>query len=208
MTGLPTGEVMAFGPLAIAFDDRVLRPRPWTAAQSQWAAELLRTLPDGPVLELCTGAGHIGLLAVALEPRPLVCVDVDPVACDFARRNAATAGLHELVEVRQRRIDDAARADEQFALVIADPPWVRAGDTDRFPEDPLLAIDGGGDGLDVARLCAAAASRHLVPGGAAVFQLGTTEQAEALGAELPTYGGLVLTEVRRFERGVLARLDR
>ena len=34
-------EDMDFGRLRIAFDDRVLRPRPWTAAQSEWAAEIL-----------------------------------------------------------------------------------------------------------------------------------------------------------------------
>ena len=64
-----------FGGLRIEYDARVLAPRAWTAAQSRWAAELIRTAPPGPVLELCAGAGHIGLLAVTLAPRPLVCVD-------------------------------------------------------------------------------------------------------------------------------------
>ncbi|MBI2244007.1 MAG: methyltransferase, partial [Nocardioides sp.] len=58
-------ETMGFGPLRITFDGRVLRPRPWTAAQSEWAAEILADAPAGPVLELCAGAGQIGLLAVA-----------------------------------------------------------------------------------------------------------------------------------------------
>ena len=75
-------EHLAFGPLTIAFDERVLRPREWTAAQSAWAADLMTSAPDGPVLELCSGAGHIGLLAVLLSSRPLVCVDASSVACD------------------------------------------------------------------------------------------------------------------------------
>ena len=64
-------ERMAFGGLTIAYDDRVLRPREWTTAQSDWAAELMVTAPGGPVLELCSGAGHIGLLAVAASGRRL-----------------------------------------------------------------------------------------------------------------------------------------
>lgn len=207
MTGLPTGE-MVFGPLTISFDERVLRPRPWTADQSRWAAEVLPTAPAGPVLELCAGAGHIGLLTVALAPRPLVCVDLNPVACDFVRRNAEAAGLADLVDVREGPVDGVLRADEHFAVVVADPPWVPRGQTGRCPEDPLLAIDGGDDGLEVARSCVATASRHLLPGGTAILQLGTVTQAEAVEADLPRYGDLRLTEVRHGERGVLARLDR
>ncbi|MEN3273049.1 MAG: hypothetical protein V7636_1810, partial [Actinomycetota bacterium] len=54
--------ITSFGGLEIAFDDGVLTPRPWTIEQSQWAIELLHALPDGPVLELCCGAGQIGLV--------------------------------------------------------------------------------------------------------------------------------------------------
>jgi methylase of polypeptide subunit release factors len=202
-----TEETMVFGELEIAFDERVLRPRPWTADQSAWAVELLRTAPDGPLLELCSGAGQIGLLAVARARRPLVCVDVNPVACAFNRRNAEAAGLSDLVEVREGLLEESVRADERFALVIADPPWVRRTDTGTYPEDPLVAIDGGDDGLDVAWACLRVAARHLTPGGSAVLQLGTLEQAEQVRAGLTSLPGLAYAEVRRGERGVLLRVD-
>ncbi|MFC6286731.1 methyltransferase [Nocardioides sp. GCM10027113] len=204
---------MDFGPLQIRYDDRVLLPRPWTAAQSRWGAELLRTAPDGPVLELCSGAGHIGLLMLALavrEPGPvrsLVCVDAEPAAVELTRLNAAAAGLGELVEVRHARLEEALADDERFAVVVADPPWVPTDETGRYPEDPLTAIDGGDDGLDVARACVALAARHLRPGGSTVVQLGTERQAELLAAD-PVRGDLVPGEVRVEERGVLLRLDR
>jgi release factor glutamine methyltransferase len=200
---------MVFGTLAIAYDDRVLRPREWTAAQSEWAADLMVTAPGGPVLELCSGAGHIGLLAVAISGRRLVCVDSSPVACDFARANAVAAGLADRVEVREARLETALAPDEQFPVIIADPPWVPRAETSRFPEDPLSAIDGGPDGLDVARACLAVVAGHLAPGGSAVLQLGTTRQAEILRREAGFIDGrLVMAEVRQQERGVLARIDR
>lgn len=202
-------EHLAFGPLTIAFDDRVLRPREWTTAQSAWAADLMATAPPGPVLELCSGAGHIGMLAVLVSSRHLVCVDASEVACDYARANAVAAGIAERVEVREGRLEDAVSDDERFAVVIADPPWVPAADTDRFPEDPLTAIDGGSDGLDVARACLTVIDRHLAPGGSAVLQLGTEEQVDLLRREpCVTDGRLVVVEVHQEERGVLARLDR
>lgn len=202
-----TAATIEFGTLRIRYDDRVLRPRPWTAAQSDWGAELLRTGPGGPVLELCCGAGQIGLLAIAQEPRPLVCVDLNPVACDFTRHNAAAAGIADLVEVREGAIDEVLHPQERFALVLADPPWVRRAETGAFPEDPLLAINGGDDGLDVAWHCVAAASAHLVDGGSALLQLGTVTQARQVGDGLASYD-LRLAEVREHDGGVVARLTR
>ena len=202
-------QTMAFGPLAIDFDDRVLRPREWTAAQSRWAAELMAHAPAGPVLELCSGAGHIGLLAVADDERRLVMVDANPAACAFARTNAVRAGLADRVEVREGRLESALDDEELFAVVVADPPWVPRSRTTDFPEDPLSAIDGGDDGLEVARACVAVIAAHLAPGGAAVLQLGTTAQADALLAEPAfTDGTLVTVEVRQELRGVLVRIDR
>lgn len=206
MTSTPTTRSsMAFGPLTIGYDDRVLEPRPWTADQSHWAAEILAGAAEGPVLELCAGAGQIGLLTIALAPRHLVCVDLNPAAVELTLANAEAAGLGHLVEVREGRIDEVLHEGESFPVIVADPPWVPRAETGRYPGDPLLAIDGGDDGLDVARACVAAIAAHLAPGGSAVLQLGTREQAEALAPDLD---GLRLTDVRQGERGVLVRLDR
>jgi release factor glutamine methyltransferase len=199
-------EEMDFGRLRIAYDGRVLEPRPWTAAQSEWAAEILPAAPAGTVLELCSGAGQIGLLAVADCDRRLVCVDLNPVACDYARRNTDAAGMADRVEVREGAIDQMVRADERFALVIADPPWVRRAETGRYPEDPLLAIDGGDDGMDIAWACLDTARRHLTPAGTLLLQLGTVEQVDAVRERLRG-DELGVTEVRWHERGVLVRID-
>ncbi len=201
-------ETMDFGGLQIAFDDRILQPRGWTTAQSRWAGALLAHLPEGAVLELCSGAGQIGLLAVADSDRPLVCIDVSPVAAAYTLRNAETAGLTTQVTMRTGLIRDVLEDDERFALIVADPPWVPRAETDRFPEDPLLAIDGGDDGMGVVRECLIAIDRHLIPGGVAVLQLGTAEQVAAVATLLAT-NDLVAGEVREYgEHGVLLRLDR
>jgi len=202
----PVAHTRPFGSLQISYDERLLQPRDWTTAQSYWAADLMGTAPEGPVLELCAGAGHIGLLAVATTPRDLVAVDVNPVACEYVARNAAAAGLVDRVEVRAGVIEDAIEPDERFAVVIADPPWVPHVETPRFPEDPLLAIDGGDDGLAIARSCVRAIGHHLAPGGSAVLQLGNNQQVASL-TGLFTESGLCVRETRDYERGTLVRLD-
>jgi release factor glutamine methyltransferase len=198
-----------FGSLRIRFDARVLRPRTWTTAQSDWAAELLPRLPAGPVLELCSGAGQIGLLAVLHSTRRLVCVDADGTACHFTRANAQGARMADRVEVRHARLEEALGPEEDFPLIIADPPWVPHLDTGHFPEDPLPAIDGGNDGLDVARSCLRMIQDHLAPGGSAILQLGNVGQVAALGREqTQSWEDLQFVEIREHARGVLVRIDR
>jgi release factor glutamine methyltransferase len=188
-------QTMPFGPLTVRFDARVLRPRPWTLAQSTWAAELLHRGPPGPVLELCAGVGHIGLALAARSDRDLVLVDADRPACDHARWNAEAAGLADRVEVRHGPMQEVLAPTERFALVLADPPWVPTAEVPRFPADPRRAIDGGPDGLDLARLCVAVIARHLAEGGASVLQLRDEAQAELMRAHLQAHGELGLRVV-------------
>lgn len=164
----------------IEYDDRVLQPRAWTAQQSVWAADLLPDLPSGPVLELCAGAGQIGLLAVVDSPRALVAVDVSPAACELARRNARRAGLGDRVEVREGDMAAVLDSDEHFALVLADPPYLLPQEADRYPADPRLAIEGGADGMDLVWRCVEVAGEHLLPGGVVLLQLRSNEQADRL----------------------------
>jgi release factor glutamine methyltransferase len=177
-TDSPAIRSCGFGPLEIEYDERVLTPRAWTFAQSHWAAELSGSAGPGPILELCAGAGQIGLAAAVLADRDLVQVEADPVAADWARRNAARAGRSTRVDVRTSSLENGLDPDERFPLVLADPPYLPSGVRARWPEDPALAIDGGRDGLDVVRTCLTVVADHLDPGGPLLLQVAGARQAE------------------------------
>jgi methylase of polypeptide subunit release factors len=201
-----TEQSLDFGGLTIAYDDTVLEPRPWTAGQSEWAAALAVGSPAGTLLELCCGAGQIGLLAVHREPRDLVMVDLSADACRLARRNVEAAAPRCRVEVRQGDLATVLDPQERFVGVLADPPWVPSADTGRFPEDPLTAIDGGAAGLDLAWRCLDVAAARLEPGGWVLLQLGDLRQVEAVEKKVADAGlGLTLVETRTYgDRGVVA----
>jgi methylase of polypeptide subunit release factors len=171
-------RTVRFGPVTIAHDDDVLEPRPWTLAQSAWAIDLAAEVPAGPILELCAGVGHIGLVVARATGRGLVQVEASAHAAGLAARNAATNGIDS--DVRTGDLDAALRAGERFPLVLADPPYVPSDRTEQHPEDPRSAIDGGDDGLDVARRCLAVAGAHLAPDGAVLLQLLDLGQAATL----------------------------
>src|SRR4051812_4377003 len=192
-----------FGPLIIEYDARVLPPRSWTLEQSRWAAALCAEPAAGRLLELCAGAGQIGLAAAVLADRDLVQVEADPVAAGYARRNARRAGWGHRVEVRTERLEEALGPGELFPLILADPPYLPTADTERWPEDPRTAIDGGPDGLAVTRACLVVAAAHLSRDGRLLLQVAGPHQAgrvdELAAAEFDTEEVRVIDEVRAIQ---------
>ena len=186
---------MTFGPLVVTFDARVLRPRPWTLLQASWAAEISPDLPHGPILELCSGAGHIGQAAAVITGRTVVQVDADPHACTLAVSNAEANTSVGQVEVRCGELDATVRLDERFPLILLDPPYLPQPEVDDWPEDPAHAIDGGPDGLDLPRRCLAVAGAHLVAGGAVLLQTLGQDQVDSLTPDVDA-AGLEVVEVR------------
>lgn len=197
----------AFGPLTIDYDERVLAPRPWTFAQSVWAAELAVGLAVDLVVELYAGAGQIGLAAAVLADADLLQIEADPVAAGYASRNADVAGWAQRTELRVEPVQSALRSDEQFALIIADPPYLPTNTVSRWPEDPVAAIDGGPDGLDLIRDCIAVAATHLTVSGTLVLQVAGPAQADQVRTCLPP--DLSVVEIRTTDpERALMRIDR
>lgn len=182
MTVTEPTETIAFGPVEVTHESGVLTPRPWTLAQAQWAAALLVDAPAGRVLELGSGAGHIGLAIALWSGRQIVQVDACARACELASRNAESAGVD--AEIRCADLRSALDAGERFALVTADPPYIPTLQVDAFPDDPRHSIDGGLDGLDVARQCVMIAERHLEPAGIFLVQLWNAAQVRSLAGEM------------------------
>lgn len=211
MTALsPPRQICRFGPIEVEYDRRVLEPRGWTLLQSRWAAELAEGAAGGPILELCAGAGHIGLAAAVLSGRGLVQIELDPVAAGFARANADRADLAERVEIRNARLQTALAEGELFPLIVADPPYLPTAEVDSWPDDPRTAIDGGPAGLDLVQACLDAAREHLAPGGSMLLQVAGAGQAQAVADGLRAGDGtLTAGEVRAVDdRRAVVRVTR
>jgi len=183
-----------FGELDICFDATVLRPRSWTIAQSEWAAEVAADVEPGPLLELCSGVGHIGLVAASMTGRRLVQVDRSERACSLAAANATAAGIEP--EIRNADLRAALGRHERYPLIIADPPYIPTLEVERHPEDPVTAIDGGLDGMDLVRTCIDLTAIHLTAAGVTILQLADRNQVAMVG-ELASDAGLRVAEARQ-----------
>jgi release factor glutamine methyltransferase len=150
------------------------------------ARRAARLLPDqGRAADLCSGTGAIAAHLLAEVPSAWVIgVDLDPEAVACATRNGVRAVVGD--------VDLSVGPEHSFDVVTAVPPYVPTRELRLLPADvqryePRVALDGGADGLDVARRVVSAAGRLLAPGGWLLVEVGGN-QDEALAPDLAAAG--------------------
>ena len=169
----------------------VLIPRPETETLVEGALARLAApgappgaMAPGPtsVLDLGTGSGAIAITLACERPDLAVtATDASPAALDMARQNAATHGRPiELVHGEWY----APVAGRRFDMIVANPPYVAAGDPHLAQGDlrfePVRALtDGSPDGLASIRAIVQGAPGHLKPGGWLLLEHGY-DQAEGV----------------------------
>ena len=172
---------------SFSVDERALIPRPETELLAELAVSALGS--SGRALDLCCGTGCLAI-TMALE-RPgcdIWAADLSPAALSLARENAARLGAR--VTFRQGDLF-APLQGETFDLIVSNPPYIPSADCPALQEEvlhePVMALDGGDDGLDFYRRIAREAPMHLTRGGRIMLELGDGE-AEAVSALLADAG--------------------
>lgn len=155
----------------------VLSPRPDTETLLDVAMLAFEPAQAFSVIDLGTGSGAI-LLAV-LSERPGahgVGTDISSEALAVARENAANLGLDGRATFLRTEWATGF-GDASFDFVVSNPPYIPSGDIPGLdPEvrdhDPILALDGGPDGLQAYRDLAPEIARILKPGGIFAVEIG------------------------------------
>ena len=197
VAGSPLQHVLGwaeFCGLRIAVDAGVFVPRPRTELLVREAAKLLRPSktpssqsPHSPlVVDLCCGSGAVGAaLAKAVDGIELHAADIDPAAVCCARRNLAAACAKVYEGDLFEPLPDSLRG--RISVLIANAPYVPTHAIGLLPpearlHEPLVALDGGADGLDVLRRVTAGAREWLAPGGHLLVESSDRQVAHVLDA--------------------------
>ncbi|BCJ35371.1 methylase [Actinocatenispora thailandica] len=189
VTGVPLEQVVGFVEFAgrrLAIEPGVFVPRRRTELLARLAAEAAP--PGGTLVELCCGAGAVAAVAADDPTLSVHAADIDPAAVACARRNLPTG------QVYRGDLDAAlpAALRGRVDVLVANAPYVPSDEIGLLPAEareyePLVALDGGPDGLSVQRRIAAAAPRWLVPGGRLLIETGA-HQATGTAAAMSAVG--------------------
>jgi release factor glutamine methyltransferase len=168
--GEPLEQVIGYAVfcgLRIAVEPGVFVPRHRTEFLVRAAID--RTPPGAVVVDLCCGTGAIGAaVAEATAPAEWHAADVDPVATACARRTVEPRGGAVHTGDLFDALPSTLRGRVETLLVNA--PYVPTAEIPFLPpeardHEPAIALDGGGDGLDVHRRVIASANDWLAPAG-------------------------------------------
>lgn len=185
LAGEPLWRVLGareFWGLSFALSPGTLEPRPDSETLIEAALRHLAPRRHDKLRMLDLGTGTGCLLIATLREFPQASglgIDLSPDAVATATGNAARNGVGERAAFRQG--DWTAGIDERFDLVLSNPPYIGSAeiaDLDRNvrEHDPLLALDGGPDGLDAYRALAAALPDRLKAGGLAILEIGAGQE--------------------------------
>jgi release factor glutamine methyltransferase len=183
-----TGE-MPFRHLVLKVRPGVFIPRPETEVLVD---EVLKHLdaagaPEPVVVDLCTGSGAISVSVAYERPGARVyATEIVPATVEVARENAERCGVADRLAVLEGDLfgplPDEARG--RVDVVVSNPPYIPTADLAGLPAEvggfePRVALDGGPDGLDVARRIIAEAGSWLRPGGMLAMELDEARVAVA-----------------------------
>ncbi len=152
-------------------DERVLIPRPETEILAEKAIEV----SDGKkVLDLCTGSGAIAIAIKKEKPAADVfATDISESAISLAKENAENNGA----EIKFSVGDLFGDLTEKFDVIVSNPPYIKSGDikdlqTEVKDFEPIVALDGGEDGLSFYRRICSESVKYLNKGGILLLECG------------------------------------
>jgi release factor glutamine methyltransferase len=174
------GEKEFYG-LPFTLSAATLVPRPETEMLVLRGLEVLDGRHHKTILDLGTGTGCIAISLLSESPSAqAVAMDLSPEAIVTTQHNADRHGVSKRLDVRKGSWFAPLKPGEVFDLIVSNPPYIEreaiAGlATEVRDHDPVLALDGGRDGLDAYRVILRDAHHWLKPDGVLLCEIGSTQ---------------------------------
>ena len=189
--------------------DATLIPRPDT----ETLVEAVIELKPASVLEIGTGSGAIAIsLAAELPQVEITATDISKDALETATTNAVSHDV--LGRIKFLEADLFAGVAGKFDIIVSNPPYIPSTEIKTLQKevkafDPLLALDGGGDGLDFYRAIFQDAKAFLKPKGKACVEIGLAQEDDI--SRIATANGYnnitVIKDLNQINRVIVATLE-
>lgn len=155
-------------------DENVLIPQPDTETLVEQVINLINKQSN--VLDLCTGSGAIGIsIAKYTKNTLVVCSDISKKALEVAKQNATKNQVESKMQFIKS--DMFSELDNyKFDVIVSNPPYIETSVIPKLSkevqQEPLLALDGGKDGLDFYRTILIESSNYLNKNGYVLIEIG------------------------------------
>ena len=162
-------------------DDNVLIPQPDTEILVEEAISIIKN--GDKVLDLCTGSGAIGisLKKKFADKINVIGTDISKEALRVAKMNA-NANRVSVEFVESNMFDKIVEND--FDLIVSNPPYIETNViktlSKEVQNEPLIALDGGMDGLDFYRIIVKEGKDYLKSGGYLIIEIGFNQRDEVI----------------------------
>ena len=180
------GEWEFYG-LPLDISEHVLIPRPDTEVLAELAIDHIRTLDECRVLDLCAGSGCVGLAIASQCPRARVVLgELSEGALRVCRQNIRRNGLSgQVVPLAMDVMAGPPQHMGEFDCIVSNPPYIPRADIAELDSsvkdyEPLMALDGGEDGLDFYRTICDKWREVLHPGSRLYFEVGIGQADDVL----------------------------
>jgi release factor glutamine methyltransferase len=191
-----TGE-MPFRHLVLQVRPGVFIPRPETEVLVDVVLEYLDRcgVAEPVVVDLCTGSGAVAVSTAYERARARVyATEIVPQTAEVAVLNAERAGVAGRVSVSVGDLFAPLPAGLRghVDVVVSNPPYIPTADLVDLPDEvllrePMIALDGGPDGLDAVRRVCGGSVEWLRPGGLLAMETDTSRVKDAAELMNPWY---------------------
>lgn len=160
-------------------DENVLIPQPDTEIIVQEIIENYKKF-DCKILDLCTGSGAIGIsLAKYIESAKVTASDISLKAMQIAKLNAEKNLVHKKMTFVESNMFENIYENE-FDVIVSNPPYIETSLIEHLDKqvksEPILALDGGEDGLYFYKIIAEKAHDYLKHGGKIFLEIGYNQR--------------------------------
>lgn len=163
-------------------DENVLIPRADTEVWLEKVIEIAKNINASNILDLCTGSGCIAIsLKKALNNVDICGVDISEGALNIARKNAEY-NKSEVIFIKSDLFSELKNM--KFDIIVSNPPYIPSLDIGKLAKDvlnePIIALDGGEDGLDFYKKISKNARDFLNDNGYLVFEFGYNQSEQVI----------------------------
>lgn len=165
-------------------DENVLIPQPDTEILVEEVLNKIEKLKGKiNVLDICTGSGAIGVsIAKNATNVNVTMSDISKNALKVAQKNAKTNEVLDKCKFIKSNMFE--NIEEKYDVIVSNPPYIKSKIIKTLEKEvqnePLIALDGGEDGLDFYKIIIQTSYKHLKENGILALEIGYDQKEEVI----------------------------